>query len=108
MSGGVDQIKLEVFSGLTGVGQGNGVTFDGDAAFTLKIHSVQDLVSEIPVAYETGVLNKAIGQSGLAVIDVGDDAKVAGLAHGPPVLEGAARAGAVTQCRLPVAWDKLN
>jgi hypothetical protein len=54
------------------------------------------------------VLNKAVGQGGLAVIDVGDDAKVAGLVHGPPVLERAARAGAVTPYRLPAAWDKRN
>jgi hypothetical protein len=37
------------------------------------------------------VLDEAIGQGGLAVIDVGDDAKVAGLAHGPPVREQAAK-----------------
>jgi hypothetical protein len=36
------------------------------------------------------VLDEAIGQGGLAVIDVGDDAKVTGLAHGPPVRERAA------------------
>ena len=75
--------------GPAGVGQGDSVALDGDAAFTLEIHSVQDLVPKIPVAYETGVLNKAIGQGGLAMIDVGDDAKVAGLAHGPPILEQA-------------------
>ena len=90
MPGGVDQIELKVLPGPAGVGQGDGVAFDGNAAFTLQIHSVQDLVPEIPVAYETGVLDEAIGQGGLAVIDVGDDAKVAGLAHGPPVRERAA------------------
>jgi hypothetical protein len=36
------------------------------------------------------VLDEAIGQGGLAVIDVGYDAKVAGLAHGPPIRERAA------------------
>jgi hypothetical protein len=66
------------------------VTFNGNAAFALQIHSVQDLVPEIPVAYETGVLDETIGQGGLAVIDVGYDAKVSGLAHGPPVRERAA------------------
>jgi hypothetical protein len=37
------------------------------------------------------VLDKTVGQGGLAVVDVGDDTKVAGLGHGPPVLERAAR-----------------
>jgi hypothetical protein len=79
--GGVDQVEFEVLPGPAGVWQGDGVALDGNAPFTLQIHSVQDLVPEIPVAYESGVLDKAISQGGLAVIDVGDDAKVAGLGH---------------------------
>jgi hypothetical protein len=67
------------------------VALDGDAAFTLKIHGVQNLIPELPVTYETGVLDKAVRQGGLAVINVGNDTKVAGLDHGPPVLERAAR-----------------
>jgi len=51
------------------------------------------------------VLDEAIGQGGLAVIDVGDDAEVAGLAHGPPVREQTAdqanRPAASARRRLP-------
>jgi len=82
--GGVDQVELEVLSGPTGVRQGDGVALDGNAPFTLEIHSVQDLVPKIPGAYETGMLDETIGQGGFAVIDVGNDAEVTGLAHISP------------------------
>ena len=84
MAGGIDQIELEVLSCPTGIRQGNSVTLDGNAPFSLEIHSVQDLVPEIPLTYETGVLDKAVGQGGLAVIDVGNDAEVTGLVHISP------------------------
>jgi hypothetical protein len=42
------------------------------------------LVPEVPSAYQAGVLDKAIGQGGLAVIDVGNDAEITGLAHVSP------------------------
>jgi len=82
--GGVDQIELEVLPGLTCIRQGDGVALDGYAPLTLEIHGVQDLVPEVPGAYETGVLDKAIGQGRLAVINVGNDAEVTRLSHVSP------------------------
>ena len=84
MPGGVDQVEFEVLPVPAGVWQSDGVALDSNAPFTLEIHSVQDLVPEFPVAYEAGILDEAIGQGGLAVIDVGNDAEVAGLGHSSP------------------------
>ena len=84
MPGGVDQVELEVLPGPIGVWQGDGVALDGNAPFTLEIHGVQDLFPEIPGAYQTGVLDEAVGQGGFPVIDVGNDAEVTGLAHISP------------------------
>ena len=84
MPGGVDQVEFKILPVQAGVRQSDGVAFDSNAPFTLKIHSVQDLVPEFPVAYEAGILDEAIGQGGLAVIDVGNDAEVAGLGHSSP------------------------
>jgi len=82
--GCVDQVELKILPGPASVWQGDGVALDGNAPFALEIHGVQDLIPEVPVAYEIGVLNEAICQSGLSVIDMSDDAEVAGLAHDSP------------------------
>jgi len=82
--GCVDQVELKVLPGPAGVWQGDGVTLDGDAPFTLEIHGVQDLIPEVPVAYEIGVLDEAICQGGFSVIDMSDDTEVAGLVHSSP------------------------
>src|SRR5215510_12299027 len=56
---------------------------DRDAPLTLEIHCVEHLRFHLARLERTGQLEKAIGQRGLAVIDMGDDGKVsdAGWVH---------------------------
>ena len=63
----------------------DGRSFDSDAAFTLQIHRVQHLGFGFAIRNRSGGLQQPVGQSALAVIDVGDDGKVADR-HSPSIL----------------------
>ena len=64
-----------------GVPHLNGVALDGNSTLSLQIHVVQGLLLELALTHRSGLLEKAIRQSALAVIDVGDDAEVANVLH---------------------------
>jgi hypothetical protein len=77
VSRGIHQIQ-DVFLPVLGfVRNGNGLTFDGNTPLPLDVHVVQDLIVKIAVRNEPGALNEPIGESRLAMIDVGDDAEIA-------------------------------
>ena len=65
-----------------GVPHLNGVALDGNSTLSLQIHVVQGLLLELALTHRSGLLEKAIRQGALAVIDVGDDAEVADVLHG--------------------------
>ena len=52
-------------------------------ALALQIHGVEHLLPHLPLVERAGELDQPVGERGLAVVDVGDDAEVAdvGLAH---------------------------
>jgi len=74
---GVDQVELVGLAVTGGIGQGDGLALDGDAALALQVEPVQELVLELALAHHPAVLDQAVGQGGLAVVDVRDDAEVA-------------------------------
>src|SRR5690606_25215739 len=47
----------------------------------LQVHRIEDLVQHLALVQPAADLDEAIGQRGLAVIDVGDDRKVADVLH---------------------------
>src|SRR5208337_3729602 len=57
--------------------EADGVGLDGDAALAFQVHRVQDLLGHLAFGKRTGDLEQAVGQRGLAMIDVGDNRKVA-------------------------------
>ena len=75
MSGGVDHIQGKRLT-FEGPGHTHCLAFDGDAAFALNIHTIQVLIAHISTGDHTGELEHAVSQSGLAVIDVSDDAEI--------------------------------
>ena len=77
MAGGVDKVQLVMFAVFRRVGQAHGLGLDGDAAFALKLHFVQILLASFTVADHLGDFKNAVGEGGLAVVNVGDDAKIA-------------------------------
>jgi hypothetical protein len=52
---------------------------DRDPALTLDVHPVQVLRPHVTVCDDAGELEHPVGQRGLAVIDMGDDAEVPNL-----------------------------
>src|SRR5947209_5855373 len=49
---------------------------DGDAAFALQVHRVEELFLHIAVADGAGAMEQSVRERGLPVVDVGDDAKI--------------------------------
>ena len=54
-----------------------GLKLDRDSPLPLQVHVVQELVLHVPVGHGARVLQQAVGQGRLAVVDVGNDAEVA-------------------------------
>ena len=77
----VDQIEEILPSGLACIRQGDRLTFDRNSPLPLNIHVIEYLVSELPVRNHPGILNQAVRQRGLAVVDVCNDAEVANSLH---------------------------
>ena len=74
---GVDEVELVHLAVLGGVVHGDGAGLDGDAAFPLDVHVVEDLVLHRPLVHALGQFEDAVGEGGFAVVDVRDDAEVA-------------------------------
>jgi hypothetical protein len=75
MPGSVDQVELVRPAVACHVVQSHCVALDGDTAFALDVHRVENLVTEITLLDRTAVLDQSIGKGRLAVIDVSNDAK---------------------------------
>src|SRR5713101_1491374 len=50
-----------------------------DAAFSFQIHVIEDLGAEIPRGNRAGLEQEPVGQGALAVVNMGNDGKVANL-----------------------------
>ena len=72
----VDEVEHVVLA-LVVPGQPDGLALDRDAALALDVHPVQVLGAHLPPLDDAGQLQHAVGQRGLAVIDVRDNAEIA-------------------------------
>ena len=61
--------------------QRDALRLDGDAALALELHGVEHLGLHLAGFEAAAELDEAVGQRGLAVIDVRDDRKVADQLH---------------------------
>lgn len=75
-------------------GQPYGLGLDRDATLALDVHPVEVLSTHLPLVDDTGQLEHPVGERGLAVVDVRDDAEIADLSRG-----GTARRGDVARDR---------
>ena len=57
--------------------QGDGTGFDGDAPLPFQVHGVQHLLGADALVDGVALLQQPVGEGGLAVVDMGDDGKVA-------------------------------
>lgn len=77
----VNQVENVIFAIFGMIGQGNCIAFDGDTAFPLNIHIVQNLILKIPFIADTGELNQTVGKRGFSVINMGYYAEVSYVFH---------------------------
>ena len=75
----VDKIQLKHLSITSGVVQGDTLRLDGNAPFSLDVHRVENLRRHFALRQPSTALDEPIGERRLAVIDVGNDRKVANL-----------------------------
>ena len=76
VAGGVDHVQ-DVVGAVLLPGQPDRLALDRDAALALDVHPVQVLGAHLPPFDDAGQLQHPVGQGGLAVVDVRDDAEVA-------------------------------
>ncbi len=73
----IDQIE-DILTAVVGrVIQTNGLGLDGNAPLPLQVHLVKELVLFFPVGKRSGEFEQPVGQGGLAMVDMGDDRKIA-------------------------------
>ena len=68
---------LEVLPVVCTIIEPDGARLDGDAALALEIHGVEDLVLHLALFDRVAFFKQPVGQRGLAVVNVGDDGKIA-------------------------------
>ena len=77
MPGRVDQVELIGPAVASAVVQTHRLRLDRDASLALEIHRVEHLRLHLAAAERTGEFEQAIRQGRLAVVDMGDDRKIA-------------------------------
>ena len=76
VTGGIHQVQLIDFPVLGRIRHGHRMGLDRDAALLLQIHRVEVLRGHIAHRHRVGVLQKPVGQRRLAVVNVGNNAKI--------------------------------
>ena len=76
MSRGVDKVQGVCLPVLGLIAEGDGPGLDGDAPLPLQIHVVQQLTLHLPLGDGAAGLQQPVRQSGLAVVNMGNDGKI--------------------------------
>ena len=77
MARGINKVQLILFAIAVGIFKSDALCLDRYAALALKVHRIQHLLGHLAVTQASAHLDKTISQRGLAVIDMGDDRKIA-------------------------------
>ena len=78
MSWCIDEIEFVLFT-FVGVLHRHRRCFDGDAAFALEVHRIEQLRARFACTHCVRSLQEAIGERALTVVDMSDDGKVTDL-----------------------------
>ena len=76
MARGVDQVKNILFAVICFVDDPDSLRFDRYTPLLLQIHIIEHLRRHFTARQGSGHLDKTVRQSGLPVIDMGDDTKI--------------------------------
>ena len=75
VAGRIDEVELVVTVAAVVV-HAHGLSFDGDPSLTFQVHLVHELLGHVTRAHRFRELEEAVGERGLAVVNVSDDAEV--------------------------------
>ncbi len=81
MPGRIDQVQLVELAVARLVAQCGGLRLDGNPAFALEVHGVEHLFLHLAIGKTPAKLNETIRKSGFAVINMGNDGKIADMLH---------------------------
>ena len=109
VAGRIEEVKSVFLAVSRGVTHRDRVRLDRNPALAFEIHRIEELILFLAVVNRAGALEQTIRQSGFAMIDVRDDAEVAGQLdrHGAEHYAGAPkdgqlnRAAGKTRCSIP-------
>ena len=74
---GVDEVQGVSFPVPGLVVETYGAGLDGDAALAFQVHVVEDLILHDALLHRAALFDEAVGEGGLAVVDMGNDGKIA-------------------------------
>ncbi len=77
----VDEVQLVVGAVAGTVLERHALRLDRDAALALQVHRVQDLLLHLALLEAAAQLDQAVGERGLAMVDVRDDREIANGRH---------------------------
>ncbi len=77
MTGCVNQVEVVAHTVLGLVVDAHRLGLDRDPALPLQLHRVEELCLHLALGDRPGPLQQPVGQRGLPVVDMGDDAEVA-------------------------------
>src|SRR5437763_317700 len=86
----IDEIQVVGLPVARSVLQRRGLRLDGDAALALQIHRIEHLLRHFALRQPAAALDETVCERRLAVIDMGDDRKIADVLH-RPTKKGAVR-----------------
>jgi hypothetical protein len=106
VAGRVDQVERVAQAVGGDVLEADGARLDGDALLALEVHRVEHLAGHLPRLDRVSQLEQAVGERGLAVIDMGNDREVAQPRLGNPAIQRVAFPGAGVNARRPRAISR--
>ncbi len=81
VAGGVDQVQVVDLAVLGLVVQGRRLRLDGDTALFLDVHRVQHLCLHVALGQASAILDQAVRQGRLAMVNMGNDGKITNVLH---------------------------
>ncbi len=81
MSWRVNKVKNKLLSIAVLKIERHALGFNCDTPLTFDVHVVEDLVPELAVVDEVGVLDETVGERRFAVVDMSDDAEIPYAVH---------------------------
>ena len=81
MAGGVNQVQHVLLAIVGRIVDADRVGLDGDTAFPLDIHAVEQLFLHVAILDRSGLLDEPVSKGGFAMVDMRDDGEIADMSE---------------------------